>query len=303
MLIIYLYIFLISCSVKYSIAHFGYSKRQQHLWAQTFKMCAGKMQSPVAISSKKSLILPLPALEMIKFHNLMGGTLVLHNNGHSVSLNFEKQNSDEQLPYVFGAMLTENQNYVLQGLHFHWGNKNNRGSEHTLNGVSYPMEMHMIFKNTAYPETAEALSNEDGLTVLATFFQEDDNESLSPIVESLPVVKWKNSRANLNVTFTLNSLLPKDTDTFYTYRGSLTTPPCSEAVTWIIFSMTVPISFKQMNKFRILSNGEDVLAENYRKLQKIGNRKVYLRKLTPKFTDNPELNFNLNVSSLNWYWQ
>lgn len=76
--------------------------------------------------------------------------------------------------------------------------------------------------------------------------QDDDNEHLKPLLQNLPSIRWVDSQIDLNVSITLSSLLPKDIDTYYTYRGSLTTPPCSEAVTWIIFSTPVPISFRQV---------------------------------------------------------
>ena len=147
-------------------------------------------------------------------------------------------------------------------------------------------------------------------------------------------MRWINNETKLNTSITLASLLPKNTDVFYSYKGSLTTPPCNEVVTWIIFSMPVPISFSQvstpsipkfqlisfseeisslfvfifmcvvrlqLNKFRLLSNGNNLIADNYRKLQNIGLRKVYIRKLSPHlFVKYNETTFN--VADLDWFW-
>lgn len=55
-----------------------------------------------------------------------------------------------------------------------------------------------------------------------------------------------NKEVKLNISITLASLLPKNIDVFYTYKGSLTTPPCNEVVTWVIFPKPVPISFTQV---------------------------------------------------------
>lgn len=73
------------------------------------------------------------------------------------------------VPYVFGAKL--NNEYELEGLHFHWGRKNNQGSEHTFNDVRYPLEMHIVHRNRKYATVPEALNHIDGLTVLAFFYQ------------------------------------------------------------------------------------------------------------------------------------
>lgn len=66
---------------------------------------------------------------------------------------------------------------------------------------------------------------------------------------------------------------------------SLTTPKCNEAVTWIIFPDTIPISLNQMAKFRSLSNGIEglLLVDNYRHLQPVGNRKVFVRSVSSRF--------------------
>lgn len=66
--------------------------------------------------------------------------------------------------------------------------------------------------------------------------------------------------------------------------GSLTTPTCNEAVTWIIFPDTIPISLSQMSKFRSLSNGIEglLLVDNYRHLQPVGNRKIFLRSISSR---------------------
>ncbi|XP_046739068.1 carbonic anhydrase 2-like [Diprion similis] len=283
---------------------FGYSKRHQHTWAQQHKHCAGKWQSPIALSSANAEELPLPAIETISYHNLLSGPIKLTNNGHSVALSIHKDLSKKRLPYVFGGLLNKGQNYELEGLHFHWGMKNNRGSEHILNGIRFPMEMHIIHRNMKYANADEAYSYEDGLTVLAVFFQlqEEDNDKLSPILNTFPAVQWFNSTVKMNVSITLASLMPENTDIFYTYRGSLTTPPCYEVVTWNIFPTPVPISFKQMNKFRMLSSGEETLADNYRRLQELGNRKVYVRRMDPSFARSEDM-INLNLEKLKWVWQ
>ncbi|XP_034937636.1 carbonic anhydrase 2-like [Chelonus insularis] len=295
--------FIILFLLKSSANLFGYKKHQQHLWPKEFKQCGGKMQSPVAISTSKVIVLPLPALEMNGYHNILP-RLSMINNGYSVSLSVDSKPMDKPLPHIFGATLNDSHRYELEGLHFHWGMKNNRGSEHVINGVRYPMEMHIIHRNTLYTNIKNAQQHKDGLVVLAAFFQlqDDDNDNLNPILRNLQSVQWKNTAVKMNISITLNSILPKIIDTYYIYKGSLTTPPCSEVVTWFIFSNPIPISFRQMNKFRLLSNGEDILADNYRKLQELGNRKVYLRKITNNFTYNEKF-MNFNFSNLEWFWK
>ncbi|KAK9299457.1 hypothetical protein QLX08_007487 [Tetragonisca angustula] len=293
---------ILATTIPLIAGHFGYRKRDQHIWVQNFKLCDGKLQSPISISSFKSITLPLPALEIIGYHDFLSTPLYLKNNGHSVVVNVNNH-FGKRLPYIFGGSLDINQEYEIDHLHFHWGAKNNRGSEHMLNGIRYPMEMHIVHKNRIYSNLSNALNHKNGLVVLGIFFQlqEEDNKSLCSIINHLTSVRWINNETKLNTSITLASLLPKNTDVFYSYKGSLTTPPCNEVVTWIIFSMPVPISFSQLNKFRLLSNGNNLIADNYRKLQNIGLRKVYIRKLNPHlFVKYNETTFN--VADLDWFW-
>ncbi|KAK0157379.1 hypothetical protein PV328_011127 [Microctonus aethiopoides] len=231
-----------TCIVQSSTAYFGYKKRQQHVWPRKFKECGGKMQSPITLSTSKSIALPLPALEMVGFHDFLPHPLTLINNGHSVALNVVKNSTHRRLPYIFGAMLNENQQYELEGLHFHWGNKNNRGSEHVLNDIRYSMEMHIIHRNIAYSNMEHASAHADGLVVLGIFFQvqDSDNDMINPILKYLPSIQWINTG---------------------------------------------------MTRFRMLSNGEDKLGDNFRKLQNIGRRKVYVRNVAGSKIDLVDLNF------------
>ncbi|XP_018328024.1 carbonic anhydrase 15-like [Agrilus planipennis] len=241
---------------------FGYSKDEQARWQEQHRSCGGDLQSPIKIDSLKAIPIRMPALEMIRYHDLLPGPLLLHNNGHSVSLSIAHSPPNQPdvgfIPYVFGARLTNE--YELEGLHFHWGDKNNLGSEHTFNDVRFPMEMHMVHRNRRYPTVEEAMNHTDGLAVLAFFFQlrENDNRPLNQLVRYLPHVYAPNASLILNETFTLASILPptEDLERFYMYRGSLTTPPCSEAVTWILFPNPMPVSVVQVIKnFRSTPRG------------------------------------------------
>lgn len=163
---IYLYS---QCSILECDTHrFGYTRPEQRMWARKHQACAGKFQSPIAISSNKAISLLMPAIEMVGYHNLLPAQMKIQNNGHSVSLHIDNK-ANHTLPYIFGGKLKNE--YELVGLHFHWGDKNNRGAEHVLNDIRYPMEMHIIHRNRKYKDLAEALGHGDGLTVLGFFYQ------------------------------------------------------------------------------------------------------------------------------------
>ncbi|XP_025830339.1 carbonic anhydrase 15-like [Agrilus planipennis] len=146
------------------------------------------------------------------------------------------------------------------------------------------MEMHLVHRNKKFLGMEEALDHTDGLTVLAFFFQisEKENKPLNQILRHLPRVYHSDARVFFTSTFTLASILPKPKNMkrFYMYTGSLTTPPCSEAVTWIVFPNPMPVSNKQVNKFRsmLTHDNHTRLTCNFRCLQKINTRSIFYRK-------------------------
>ncbi|PSN32015.1 hypothetical protein C0J52_18083 [Blattella germanica] len=267
-------------SVRVSKVHrFGYARSRQKTWHERHETCGGEYQSPIKIIGHRAIPLSLRAVEMVGYHDPLPGPLSLINNGHSVKLKPEGLQNVPSPPAVYGALLSDH--YVLDSFHFHWGLRNYRGSEHRVNGIRYPMEMHVIHRKQSYGSISEALGYSDGLAVLAFFFQlrEKDNPKLNPLVRHLSDVQMEGQSVQMDTTFTMASLLPRDLDIYYTYKGSLTTPPCSEAVTWIIFPEPQYISIRQLKRFRRLSAGETKLADNYRILQELGNRVVFVRRM------------------------
>ncbi|XP_037825566.1 carbonic anhydrase 2 [Lucilia sericata] len=287
---------------------FGYSEPNQRRWARHHGHCAGKTQSPIAVHSSKTIPLHMPAVDMIGYHNVLPYPLKMINNGHTVSIAIPKladvaKDNGEFMPYIRGAKLPGE--FEVEGIHFHWGDKNNRGAEHVVNDIRYTMEMHIVHRNKKYASLTEALDYADGAAVLGFFFNldEDEGQGLLTICRHLHLIPEANNEVALNVTFSLSSLIHGvDIDKFYTYKGSLTTPPCSEAVTWVLYPDPIPISPKQISRFRQLSdNQEGALVDNYRQLQPLGNRRVFMRNGNTQHTQIARLLSEVDYKKWDWF--
>lgn len=101
---------------------------------------------------------------------------------------------------------------------------------------SLVLEMHLVHRNIKYKTLKEAMGNKDGIAVLGCLFKESasPNPVLDKIFRLIPKVTNPNQVTYVQEPFSIRQLLPPS-HAYYTYQGSLTTPPCKEVVTWIIF--------------------------------------------------------------------
>ncbi|CAH1784734.1 unnamed protein product [Owenia fusiformis] len=247
-----------------------------------------KYQSPINVESDNTIYSP----HLRKFFTWYDppkptDRMSLINNGHTVQLNIDGDY------FVTGGGLIGV--YEALQLHFHWGSVDAQGSEHTLNGKAFPLEMHIVTYNTKkYQNAGEALASNDhsALAVLGVWFEmsDTDNEYVQAVLDHLADVENPSADASSEVAaFALKHVLPKDIESFYRYYGSLTTPTCNEVVEWTLFKETVPISEGQLVQLRsVFSNemNEDgnpiAMGDNYRPTQPLNGRNVLRSFLTEK---------------------
>ncbi|KZC05968.1 Carbonic anhydrase 2, partial [Dufourea novaeangliae] len=238
-----------------------------------YKTCLGKYQSPIDIEDKDVRTASFPALE---FSNIQRPhTAYMTNNGHTVMI----ASKDSDIPTISGGPL--NDTYVFQQLHFHWGQNDDVGSEDLINNHSYSMELHAVFWKKTYGSSEEALKHSDGLTVLGYWYQATDepNPIFESIVLQLPGIATVGKTTTINDVNILNKLIAPDIVTaedYYTYKGSLTTPPCLEIVQWIDFIQSQMISHEQLALFRSIKSPDGRnLTHNYRPVQPLDDRIIY----------------------------
>ncbi|MEZ5788309.1 MAG: carbonic anhydrase family protein [Xanthobacteraceae bacterium] len=195
----------------------------------------GAQQSPIDI--EETIRAELPALRI----NWAGALETIVNNGHTIQLN-AAPGSTLKLGDV---------EYKLLQFHFH------RPSEHLINGKSFPMEVHFVHQNAA-----------GGLAVVGVLMATGGaNAAFNKVVGTMP--KQAGSTAKADAAINPNEFLPP-TLTYYRYPGSLTTPPCSETVEWLLLTESVKVGDADIAAFAGL------YAMNARPAQK-NNRRAVLR--------------------------
>lgn len=225
-------------SVDAGPAHFEYTGEDgpEH-WGDlsaAYATCkTGQAQSPIDIGTTTPKDLPnlVPAY--------VAGALAAVNNGHTIQVNVPS-----------GSKLNvEGVDYPLLQFHFH------HPSEHTVNGVAFPLEMHLVHK-----------AADGSLAVVGVLIKSGaENAPLKPLFSALPAT----AAGTLNTADLINpaDLLPAD-KTYFKYAGSLTTPPCSEGVKWHVLKNPVEMSDAQLNAF------SGIFSLNARPVQSLNAREL-----------------------------
>jgi carbonic anhydrase len=175
----------------------------------------GHHQSPIDIRNPQKAYLP-----QIQF-DYKPATLNIIDNGHTI-----------QIDYGGGSAITVvGRKYELKQFHFHMP------SEEKINGVSDAMEVHLVH------------ADKDGkLAVVAVHIvQGNDNPLIHEVWNDFPKVKEKEEQLN-NIRIDVSQLLPADRG-YYTFTGSLTTPPCTEDVTWFVLKHPVTVTRAEITQF------------------------------------------------------
>ncbi|KAL6117041.1 ptprz1 [Pungitius sinensis] len=244
----------------------------QGKWGKKYPFCNSARQSPVDIDETFTQVrLQYQDLQLEGWDKLTAGSSTIHNNGKTVALRVEGEF------FVSGGGLSSR--FRVGTINFHWGrcNATSEGSEHSLSGMKYPLEMQIFCYDSDDFQSLDAAVRDGGrIAALAVLFEIslEDNESFSPVVEAVNTVTRFDKSGSMEA-FTLRSLLPDNTDKYYIYNGSLTAPPCSETVEWIVFKHTVAISETQLEVFCEVMTMEqagyailtDYLQNNFREQQ------------------------------------
>ncbi|CAH1780069.1 unnamed protein product [Owenia fusiformis] len=235
----------------------------------------GQNQSPVNIVTTEAVFeetLPTRPLDIVYVSERAKEII---NTGHSFQI---KVDPTPPNCYIEGGPLSSK--YQLEQFHFHWGSKNECGSEHTVDGKEYAAELHLVHWNRdIYGDFSEAVEFEAGLCVIAVFLKVDRSHSgLQKLMDKLGDIHYKGDTQNLDEGFNPMCLLPSDTTKYWTYSGSLTTPPYNETVTWIVLKEPIDIGEEQIRQFRsLLTYGKDegFMQNNYRAPQALSGRSIF----------------------------
>jgi carbonic anhydrase len=210
-----------------------------------YALCStGTEQSPINIPAG-TLLNPADLVQ-----NYKPSAVNIFNNGHTIQVNYDA-----------GSILKLNgKDYQLLQFHFH------AASEHTADGQQAPIEMHLVHR-----------SADGGLAVVGVWLKSGaENAAFAPVFNRLPATEGE-PEAVPGETVNADNLLPAER-TYYRYNGSLTTPPCTQNVKWLMLNNSVDLSEAQISAYTAIFN------DNFRSVQPLGARTFLVSSQVPPDT-------------------
>jgi carbonic anhydrase len=202
----------------------------------TYAACkSGKEQSPVDLGAT------IAATRGAMDERFYASTFVFFHNGHTVQAQLDR-----------GSTLNF-EGTPFQALQFHF----HHPSEHTVQGKQFPAELHLVHRNT-----------KGELAVLGIFinYSTQDNPAFEPLMARLPIMAGDSVKFSTPVDIGALLGAKEANENFYLYRGSLTTPPCTEGVQWIVRERPMFASRRQLQRL------VKVLGESARPVQPANDR-------------------------------
>lgn len=245
--------------------------------------CLGERQSPIELVTAEAQTdrTTLQNIVLTNWNSRLQGLLTNHGHGFM----FKPRDNGTR-----SSLCTHRGVYNFIQFHFHWGEQAGEGSEHTLDGQSYDGELHLVHKKDA---ASQSDSSGDAYTVVGMLLKcQRDLPVVSPWSKFQTLPAYDKS-TDIN-EFALIDFLPPHINTpfgcdrkqecttldqeYFYYEGSLTTPPCKEAVHWVVLKniLAVPEAFFDTVR-KLPCNKEGLpLKQNFRPIQALNKRKVML---------------------------
>lgn len=243
-------------------AEWNYAKLGED-WGEKYSTCKeGKEQSPIDFNDIDTTIMDSLTLELDDYHNYnkFPGLSIL-NKGYTIQGNFPETNITDNGDLKMTMPEGDTHEFHALQMHVH------APSEHTVLGYHFDAEIHLVHLYA------------DGSLggVIGVFFdREKGGRSTNPLIQQMiqPTPTEKGRGRVVNLSSWLETL---NIDDFYAYKGSLTTPPCTEGINWRVLQDIQPLSQLQFEYLSGMWLHNDYFAEgngNHRKPQPLNERVI-----------------------------
>ncbi|XP_070198356.1 carbonic anhydrase-related protein 10-like [Littorina saxatilis] len=255
----------------------------------------GRYQSPVDINPRTLLYDPNLRPVRLDQHRVDGHLI---NTGNDIT--FQVAPKTEKSFLLAGGPLSYT--YKVHFIKLHFGRVDQIGSEHTVGGRPFPVEIQLLAYNDIYHNYTEASRKAHGLAAVAIFgsIGETSNAEFHTLVHATSQITQTGQNLSISGLSILN-LLPETRD-YMTYEGSLTQPSCYESVSWIVFNKPIYVTKDDLLRLRELTESKEgqstdsILQENNFRPTMPLNRRTIRTNIAPKQKDT-----NCGVKKITFY--
>merc|ERR1719308_388406 len=266
----------------------NWSYSDHSTWVTDYPGCGKGNQSPVDLHTVDVALKDHKTpISFSSFDLVNKDTCLVVHNGNTVTIDM-KARANSSYPILSGGPFNSTEYSFIQAV-FHWGDDDTKGSDHTIRGSTYPLEMQLLH------QTSSGEGNKLAITSFLFEVSEEENPFLASLITAISKTKTVGTEAQLYSTveaiedenttaeeksqeamdeFSMD-LLIKDSISgpYFTYSGSLSYPPCTEVKHYVLFRVPLDISNTQLGQFRLLFQQDGTrLVNNFRPVNTLGNR-------------------------------
>merc|ERR1719233_1045830 len=263
----------------------NWSYTNQSTWLSDYPGCGKGHQSPIDLHTVDvSLQDHKTPIRFSSYDLVNKDTCEVVNNGNTATIQM-KSNDDSSRAIISGGPFNSTE-YSFTQAGFHWGDNNTLGSEHTIRGTTYPMEMQLVHQTSSEEE------NKLAITSFLFEVSEEENPVLAYLINAISKIKTAGSKVQLDTPvevmedenadeksqeasdiFSMDLLIKESiSGPYFTYSGSLTYPPCTEVKQYVVFRVPLDISSTQLEQFRLLLRQDETRMVNFRPIKTLGDR-------------------------------
>ncbi|XP_013144952.1 PREDICTED: carbonic anhydrase 3-like [Papilio polytes] len=244
--------------------------KNQNDWGKMFPDCGGRSQSPVDLPLQGFVKAKGGRRLLFTNYDLYPEKITVQNDGKRVVL--FGQWDRNRMPLVYGGA-AHSRRYIFHSLSFVWP------SEHTIGGLQFPMESQALHISAEYGSMKEALdaapSDPQAFLGIVNIYKFEDHTQKG-LREVLSVLRKQSTFNNSAALHPLSYFVPRFKD-YASYQGSLTAPPCTESVLWLVRARSLPVQREAIAAAQKLrSPYGDTQSFAVRFTQPLNDRKIFL---------------------------
>jgi len=273
-----------------------------NVWSKYYPACDNQKQSPIALPDVRYEQSNNDVVNKLFHENYdQPCCVLLHNKGTTFDVSC-KEKVGEKPRLTGGSLYHPKRRFKFNSGHFHWGKESTDGSEHSIGGIKYQAEVHLLHYDAKFESVTDALEEPGAIIVQAFFLQyrRKDNPDFDWLWDNLYKINGTDTEVVIGDQPLFDakgrSVFQPKSNNFYVYEGSLTTPPCNEVVVFHVYTTPTPISERQLNVLRSLvdKNGHE-MSGNFRNIQPLYDRPIFLRaaKHATKFKSHYDIGADL----------